>query len=332
MRKLKDTDYLYISTRLKVLEKTMLTRDKYLRLASAKTVSDSLKALEECGWTGVYDAGVDSLDDYISKRRSEILDLLYKYSPDRRVIDVFRLKYDYHNIKVYVKSQSLGISADELYSNDGTIPYKTLIGAFRDKKFSEIPEAFVKTESLAEDLLARSRDPQLSDLIIDKAHISDMRQVANEVGGPFLKGYVSLFTDLCNLRVALRSLITKKDRTFRQNAFLPCGNTDPAPLINDNSIEQIRALYNNTDCSHALEAGCAAASGDGDMSLFDKAFDATLISYINKAKLIPFGEAQVVSYLVNTENEHSSVKTVIVCKKLGLNADEIMERLRCNDV
>ena len=50
MAKIRETDYLYISTRIKVLEKNMLSREKFSRMASSHTKADVLKILAENGW------------------------------------------------------------------------------------------------------------------------------------------------------------------------------------------------------------------------------------------------------------------------------------------
>ena len=327
MRKLKDTDYLYISTRLKVLEKNLLTKDKLFRLASAKSVSDALKLLCELGWTDSYDITFERIDDILAQKKSSVLNLLYAYCPDRRLIDIFRLKYDYHNVKVFVKSQALGDFSEDLYSNDGVVPFKTLIAALRDKKSADLPKRLYETALDAEDVLLRTKDPQLADILIDKGHFMHMRETADELSGEFLNGYIYLFADLCNLRVAVRSLASDKDRTFKQNAFLPGGRVNTSTLINDNSEENIRKLFGGTLPAEVLDAALSSLHSDGDTLSFDKEFDNALIRYVDMSKLIPFGEAQVISYLIKTENEQTNIKTVLTLKSIGTDADKIMERL-----
>lgn len=332
LRRVKDTDYLYISTRIKVLEKNMLTQEKYMRMASAKSDKEALKVLEENGWGAVAEDAVFSLDQAISKKQNEVLDLLYKYSPDRRLIDIFRLKYDYHNIKVYIKSQALNINADDIYSEAGVVPSKVLRTALRDKRSDDIPREMYEAALEAEDILARTRDPQLADLLLDKAHLSQMQSIANEIRSEFLSGYVSLYTDLCNLRVAARAVLAGKDRNYRLRAFSEGGSVDVTLLVNDNSAENIETLFSKTACRDAAEAAVSAITSDGSMSDFDKLADKAVMEYIGRAKLIPFGEAQIISYMIKAENERNSVRTIMTCRAIGMGADEIMERLRKNDV
>ena len=49
MSKLKDTDFLYISTRLRSMENRMLSRERMERMLEARTDEDAAKVLSECG-------------------------------------------------------------------------------------------------------------------------------------------------------------------------------------------------------------------------------------------------------------------------------------------
>ena len=53
MSKLKDTDFLYISTRLRSMENRMLSRERMERMLEARTDEDAAKVLSECGYTGL---------------------------------------------------------------------------------------------------------------------------------------------------------------------------------------------------------------------------------------------------------------------------------------
>ena len=52
LSKLKDTDFLYISTRLRSMENHLLTRERMERMLEARTDEDAAKVLSECGFGG----------------------------------------------------------------------------------------------------------------------------------------------------------------------------------------------------------------------------------------------------------------------------------------
>ena len=50
MTKIKDTDYLPISTRIRAMENKLLTRERMERMLEAHTDDEAVKVLSECGY------------------------------------------------------------------------------------------------------------------------------------------------------------------------------------------------------------------------------------------------------------------------------------------
>ena len=119
MAKIKDTDYLFLSTRIRALERSLLTRERMERMLEASTAAEAIKVLQECGYPEVEEVTVDSVNEMLSKVRERTFDDLYLFAPDRNIIDVFKIKYDYHNAKVLLKAEARGVDADDLLVDTG---------------------------------------------------------------------------------------------------------------------------------------------------------------------------------------------------------------------
>ena len=116
----RDTDYLYISTRLKARSQNLFSREKLNRLIAARTGEDAVKLLTENGWAAFAPDDLSACEAEIARQQQESFELLYRYAPDRRMIDLFRLKYDYHNLKSVIKADALGSDPSPLLSAAGT--------------------------------------------------------------------------------------------------------------------------------------------------------------------------------------------------------------------
>ena len=189
---LRDTDYLYISTRLKAKGQKLMDKQKLSRLIEAKSGADAIKLLTENGWNAFDPENLAECEAEIARQQQETFELLYRYAPDRRMIDVFRLKYDYHNLKAIIKSLSLGVDPMALLSSAGTVPKAELLMAVREEQYSKLPKPMAKAAIDAAELLGRTGDPQLSDLLLDRAMTEQMTALAADTESEFLKGYVSL--------------------------------------------------------------------------------------------------------------------------------------------
>ncbi|MBD5148705.1 MAG: V-type ATPase subunit, partial [Oscillibacter sp.] len=106
-KKIKDTDYLVISARIKAMETGLLTRERMEQVLEARTDEEALKILQDCGYPELDAADPEAMDAALAQAREETLSDLAGGAPDPRYIDVFKLKYDYHNVKAFLKAEAM---------------------------------------------------------------------------------------------------------------------------------------------------------------------------------------------------------------------------------
>ncbi len=169
MSKLKDTDFLYISTRLRSMENRMLSRERMERMLEARTDEDAAKVLSECGYTGLEKADLDSLSQSLSAARAETFSELASMSPNSDIVDVFRMKYDYHNLKALMKCAHSGKDAGSMLIDAGRYPLDTVKRAVEHGETSPLSDACRRALAAAEEILAATGDPQKSDFYLDRA-------------------------------------------------------------------------------------------------------------------------------------------------------------------
>ena len=99
----KDTDYLAISARIRAMENRLLNRERMERMIDARDNAEAMKILAECGYDDA-----SGLDAALAKARGEVLRDMQQSAPDPRLVEVFQIKYDYHNAKAILKAQAKG--------------------------------------------------------------------------------------------------------------------------------------------------------------------------------------------------------------------------------
>ena len=107
MTPIKDTDYLAVSAWLHAMETRLLTPEKVERLLEAASETEARKLLTECGY-----AEALPLEEALREHRETLYKELAAAVPDPRLIELFQLKYDYHNIKAILKAERRGISPE----------------------------------------------------------------------------------------------------------------------------------------------------------------------------------------------------------------------------
>lgn len=325
--KIKDTDYLFLSTRIRVLERSLLTRERMERMLEAQTNEEAVKVLVECGYPELPVVDVDSVNAALAEVRDRVFDDLYSFAPDPAMVDVFKVKYDYHNLKAILKSEAMGLSPERLLVDCGRVPPRELMERLQTGSTFGGPEALYRAAAEAREVLNTSRDPQRSDFVLDRAYFQEMAQLAKATGSAFLEGYVRLLVDAANLKSLVRVLRMRKTDEFLRAVLFEGGSVSVASVLSCMNGVQLDAVYGMTPFRAAAEAGQAAVAGGG-LTEFEKACDNALMDYVAGSKYVAFGEQPVIGYLVAKENELTAVRIIMTGRLAGLNTEIIRERLR----
>lgn len=319
----KDTDYLSISARVRAMENRLLTRERMDRLIEARDTGEAMKVLAECG----YPDGV-GLEAALAQVRADTLRDLEGAVPDRRLVEIFQLKYDYHNAKAILKALAMGQDPQRLLLPGGRYDGTQLLEGWRREDLRGCSEAFQKAMLQAKGILAESRDPQRADLVLDRACALEMAQLAKELNSSFLEGYVRLWVDVANLRTAVRVSRMGKEGDFLRQALLPGGNVSEQAIASARG-DALGEVFRAGPLAQAAELGARLAQpGAGALTAFERACDDALTAYLSAARRVPFGEQVVVGYLYAKEAELTAIRTIFAGRAAGLDGDTIRARLR----
>ena len=129
--KIKDTDYLAISARIKAMETGLLSRERMEQILDAKNSEEAVKILQECGYPELDARDPEAMDAALSAAREATLADLTGGAPDPRYIDIFKLKYDYHNVKALLKAEAMDEDPAHLMMDMGRVPAEKLREASR---------------------------------------------------------------------------------------------------------------------------------------------------------------------------------------------------------
>ncbi|MBQ1460369.1 MAG: V-type ATPase subunit [Oscillospiraceae bacterium] len=324
-RKPKDTDYLFLSASIRSRERELLTRSHVDRMLHAATVAESAQVLNELGYPPFDPGSETGLNEAIAQVRSTMFHELEQQMPDKGILDVFKLKYDYHNLKTIIKSR--GGDVRHLLLDAGRVRAEEMDAKFRQTgKWDFLPPVPAAAAQEAARVLAETGDPQRSDFVLDRAYFSELLTMAKATGCEFLIAYVRTLIDAANLRSAVRTLRMHRAGTFLQQVLFEGGAVSVSRIlagVNDGVAE----LYRATPLARAAELGQEAVSG-GSLTAFEKACDNAVLARAAASRSVPFGPEVPIGYVVARENDFTSARIILSGRLAGLDADTIRERLR----
>lgn len=319
--------YLCLSAMLRAREPRMLSGDRARRMLEAGSFEEAAKLLTDCGYEDLSQAGAGQIDAALSARRAEIFAELDRLCPDRGLVDAFRLKYDYHNAKAILKAEAMGLDCRRLLSSSGRVPPEQLLELYNEDLLNRLPPALGEAMGKAKAILARTGNPQLADIELDRACFAELRAVAESVDCPFLTDYAALLTDSANLKSAVRTLRMGKSGDFLREVLLPGGTVDPGRVAEAGEKDAVAALYSQGPLAAAAALGAEAAGG-GSMTAFELACDNAVTAWLGSAKLVGYGPEAVVAYLAAVEGEITAVRMILTGRLAGVEPAALRERLR----
>jgi len=326
------SQYAYSVARIRVMETKMLDKSKIDRMVEAKSPEEVLKMLVEANY-GLSSGETVSPYEYeklLTEENTKVYKLLKEIAPEPEVFQIFLIKNDYHNVKVLLKAEFLEKAFDELLIDSGTVPVSKLKMVLKERKLEELHITLRQAIEECIDTFNRTRDPQIIDLILDKASYVQMKERAEEVKSEFLVDLIKVFIDLNNIKAFLRVRALHKSFDFLRKVLLPGGSIQENLFINimDYSNEDIIHEFHHTPYGAICEEGINNYQNTGSLTRLEKLCDDYIIHYIKKAKYVSLGIEPLVAYLLAKENEIKIVRVIMVGKMNGIPNEIIRERLR----
>ena len=324
----KDTDYLFLASRVRALERKLLTAPRIEQLLTAGDVAACSQLLSELGYEPIHDEA--SLQASLKQQREAVFSDIARFMPEPELLDVFRLKYDYHNIKTLLKDRSGG----RLLMDAGCISAADMERQYAESgNWQFLPKEMADAAREAADVLAETGNPQRSDFILDRAYFAQLRSLAQESRCAYLQEYIRAMIDAANLRSLVRTIRMGKNETFLAGILFAGGDVAEDAILKVSAAKGsgMKELYQSTRFHAAAEAG-AEALGGGPLTEFEKLCDDAVGDYLAGAQFVPFGEAPLVGYLAARETEYTNLRILLIGRSTGLPADVIRSRLRASYV
>lgn len=324
--------YAYAVGRVRAMETRLLDRGKIDRMVESSSGEEALKVLGETEYAEHLAAlkSIYDYDDMLEQELRRVYVEIRRFTPDQELINLFTRKFDYHNLKVFFKAHKLGETREDLLVKDiGNIPLPVLRRAVEEDDFRDLPNGMRTAAEQLSEAFRLEANPQLVDLLLDRAMFLETMESVEKLGSSFLKKYFIYYIDLLNIKTYLRVKRSGKPREFLEQALLPCGELDMSRLVQ--LIDPLEVLLDRLLYSpyiQVLEDGIQWYQKTDSLTRLEKLMDDFLLGYIKKAKYITFGPEPIAAYLLAKENEVKLIRIIMVGKLNRLPVPEIKERLR----
>jgi len=326
-----DTRYAYAVARVRGMETRLLDRQWIERLLS-ETPAGVLKALGDSAYEDAL-AGVarpEDVEQGLERALAETLSTIARVSPEPELIDLFRLRWDFRNLKSLIKASVLKLTGGEfgVTPGVGTVDVDVLRKAVDERSFAMLPAALADAARAALNAHQDTNELAAVDRVCDAALWEHSLATARSKGNEFLAAYLRTEIDLANVRTFMRMKDAGRDATDLAQTLIAGGTLD-IPFFRRLLGEPVDAL------ARALEFGPYADltpilrewSPEKAYAL-ERACDNALLKKVETAKMVAYGIEPLIAYVLRRQIEIKLVRTAVLAKLDGLARGDVEERLR----
>ena len=324
-------DYGQSVVTIRILEKRLLTRNRLERMIEAQTPEEVLKLLGETEYSQDM-ADIHGSQDYeiILKRETErVFSIVRNMIKNTGIVDILSLKYDYHNLKVLLKSKITGKDFSSLLMQAGTIDASKFKMKFESQS-NDLPQEIMEAIDEVQKDFEENHNPQRIDIIVDKHYFRNLSRLAKEIDVKVITDYVEGLIDFQNMITLFRVQKQKRDARFLETVIFEGGTISKNKIvasINDNT-DTILNKFKKEKLGTYLVKGLEAFSETKRLSELEKISDNYLMELNKESKYVVFGPEPLFTYLVAKEREINAVRMIMVSKINNISSDKIRERLR----
>ena len=315
-------DYTYAVARVRFRETRLLSNADLNALLTAKDETAALRLLKDKGWGDRSE--IKDHEQLLCEEEKKLWDFVAEVTEDQTVFDFLRVPNDFHNLKVAVKCITRDVRPDGLFISNAVVPPEVLFDAVQKREYHRLPDFLSETVHEAMTVLLQTSDGQLCDIVADRACMEYVTKLGRESGNEIIRLYCELFTASADIKIAVRSALTKKKPDFIRRALAPCETLDSDKLAAAAAIDfdAIVAYLAATEYRSAVDAIRTS------MSAFEKWCDDYLIAALKSQKWEPFNVGAIIAYIIARESEIKAVRLILSAKSNGIDGSIVKERLR----
>jgi V/A-type H+-transporting ATPase subunit C len=326
-----DTRYAYAVARIRGMETGFLSRQQVERFLG-EPADGVLRALGETVYHEVFSevAGPADVETGLARATAETLATVSSISPEPLLMDLFRMRWDFRNLKSLVKASLLKLEDVDagLVDGIGTIPLPTLEKAVRERDLTPLPDYMADAVRRAENDYRDRSELVAVDRIMDAAMWRRSLEIARSLDNDFIVRYLKTEIDLENIKLFTRIKDAGRDGAELAGAFAEGGTLDLsffADLLGEPMDAFARAL------EYGRYGRLAPVLHDWSRErafALELAADDLLLATTEVASTTAYGIEPLVRYVLTRGLETKLIRAIVAAKLDGVERPEIEARLR----
>ncbi|MFL2104222.1 V-type ATP synthase subunit C [Desemzia sp. FAM 23991] len=331
---MKDTAFAGSNARIRVYESSLLQNDQFERMLQANSFEEATLVLKDTPYRNDVEELLETrdYDALLTKELQRVYAEMFALSPDPDLVELFSLRYTYHNLKVLFKAKITGEDFDSMLIPIGKVPMSAYRQAVEVGTSEDLDQAYI--DSIQEVLIAEEEyhNIQSVDIILDRRYFTHLRWLAERIGNAKILDFVKYYIDLNNLSTLSRAIKQQKSRNFLVTILSSSGNIPKEELVElgKEDLESAGKILSEGNFASIVQASLDTETHELSPVKVDLETDNAVMETMQKAKLQPFGPLPLLAFIHAKETEVKNLRMILAGKENGLPIESVRERMRMN--
>ncbi|EPH94702.1 ATP synthase, subunit C [Enterococcus faecalis 13-SD-W-01] len=329
---MKDIQFNAVNTRIRTYEGRLLSKQFYERMFAAKEAEEIYQILQETAYGDFIDetTKVHDFEEVLIAELKRTYDTLYEITPDRSIIDLFTVKYDYQNLKVLVKAAYTKKDLSDLLVPIGSLPLKILKELVNVRHSEEASEQMNACIEEVFQYIEDYHESQSIDIIFDNYYWEQQSAAAKKENRQEIQQLIQRNIDIFNISTALRSHLMGRKKGFISAVLADGGNLPAEEILSaiTASLDEFVEYLRQTRYQNLINKSYEEITTKKTLNDFDLLKDNFLMARFKEQKIVPFGPAAVLGYINAKEMEIKNLRILLIGKINKIPEEILRKRVR----
>lgn len=328
---IKDIDYKAINTLIRTYELKLLQKDDFERLLKAddlKATLDTLKATD-------YEFDQEELlqtkqfNEMLMAHLADVYRAMYEAAPQPQLLDLFTLRYTYHNLKVLLKDLFLESNQETLLIPIGSLSVDQLKTLVSSGKNDNAHPLMVEAVRLTKEDFEERQLIEAVTVYMDTYYLRHLRAISDDLQNEDISAITDILIDLYNLTTLVRSLNQGKPRSHLHALLSSSGTVSKQDLIDDSingAVSVLKKYYSSKVYGSKLEV--VIEDNKINTLKLDKIMDELISEIVSEGIYQAFGPMPLLGYIYAKETEITNLRLLLVGKDNQIDETILRERMR----
>ena len=328
---IKDIDYKAINTLIRTYELKLLQTDDFERMLKAddlKATLDNLKATD-------YEFDQEELlqtkqfNEMLMAHLADVYREMYEVAPQPQLLDLFTLRYTYHNLKVLLKDLFLESNQETLLIPIGSLSVDQLKTLVSSGKNDNAHPLMVEAVRLTKEDFEERQLIEAVTVYMDTYYLRHLRAISDDLQNEDISAITDTLIDLYNLTTLVRSLNQGKPRSHLHALLSSSGTVSKQDLIDDSingAVSVLKKYYSSKVYGSKLEV--VIEDNKINTLKLDKIMDELISEIVSEGIYQAFGPMPLLGYIYAKETEITNLRLLLVGKDNQIDETILRERMR----